>query len=209
MGGMGFYCTDIVTPIVATLLDELKWDAADVDLAVDSILATSATAVSSSKEDSTGTATNAVVYAITTHPGHHCAYDVFGGYCYLNNAALAAKLLQTRGGIERVAILDVDYHCGNGTASIFYHDPSVFVASLHCDPDFDYPFNSGFANQTGDGAGLGTTLHIPLAPGTSWENKYKMELDRAMNAILDFGAQACVVSLGLGKLFFNLVQRLA
>lgn len=186
IGKMAYYCTDVVTPIVPTLVEELTWDVAVVEMSVEESL-------KSMKKHEI-----AVVYAITTHPGHHCSYDVFGGYCYLNNAALAAKLFQVRGqGVDKVAILDVDYHCGNGTASMFYQDPSVFVVSLHCDPNFDYPFNSGFADQTGIGAGEGTTLHIPLKPGTTWDDAYQAELSRAMDAIVVFGAQALVVSLGL------------
>ena len=73
------------------------------------------------------------VYAMVTHPGHHAAADSFGGYCYVNHVAAMAKLIVTSQG-KKVAILDVDYHVGNGTASIFYHDPSVLVVSIHCDP---------------------------------------------------------------------------
>lgn len=89
-----------------------------------------------------------------------------------------------------------DYHCGNGTASIFYDDPTVFVVSLHCDPDWDYPFHSGFADQTGANDGIGLTLHLPLPPGTEWD-VYGPALEKALDRILDFGAQALVVSLGL------------
>jgi acetoin utilization deacetylase AcuC-like enzyme len=90
-----------------------------------------------------------VAYAITTHPGHHAAQDSFWGYCYLNHAAYAAKLLlQSQDtSIQKVAILEVDYHCRNGTASIFYEDPSVLVVSLYCDPDVEYPFHSGFGHK--------------------------------------------------------------
>jgi acetoin utilization deacetylase AcuC-like enzyme len=187
---MAYYATDNVTPIVSSLLEELTFDAAVIDMAVDTCLVSAPTGSNSDHR--------AVVYAITTHPGHHCSYDVFGGYCYLNNAALAAKLFQLRGpSIHKVAILDVDYHCGNGTASIFYEDPTVFVVSIHCDPDYDYPFNSGFSHQTGAKDGIGTTLHVPLKPGTTWQDAYQTELSRAMDSIVQFGPQALVVSLGL------------
>lgn len=97
----------------------------------------------------------------------------------------------------RVAIIDVDYHCGNGTASIFYSDPSVFFTSIHCDPSIEYPFNQGYADQIGAGEGKGTTLHIPLAPGATWDGAYKEALEKAMKAIAEFDVAGLVVSLGL------------
>ena len=136
-----------------------------------------------------------VVYAMPTHPGHHAAYDSFGGYCYLNQVAYAARLLQDRVG-PKVAVLDVDYHAGNGTAAIFYDDPNVLVVSIHCDPDYDYPFHSGFSDQTGSGEGIGATLHLPLPPKTSWDS-YEKALQLALDRIREFGALATVVSLGL------------
>jgi acetoin utilization deacetylase AcuC-like enzyme len=175
---------------------ELRWDAAIVHTAVDTFLLTNATKYNDEQSIESSTS---VAYAITTHPGHHAAQDSFGGYCYLNHAAYAAKLLlQSRTtNIQKVAILDVDYHCGNGTASIFYEDPSVLVVSLHCDPDVEYPFHSGFASQQGFGEGVGTTLHVPLPPGTTWEEGYQQALKRAMEAIKEFGAHALVISLGV------------
>jgi len=95
-------------------------------------------------------------------------------------------------------LFHVDYHCGNGTASIFYKDPSVLVVSIHCDPDWDYPFHSGFADETGAEEGVGATLHLPLPPGTTWNDGYKQALAMAVDHIVeDFGAEALVVSLGL------------
>lgn len=91
----------------------------------------------------------------------------------------------------------LDYHCGNGTASIFYEDPSVLVVSLHCDPDFDYPFHSGFSDQTGLNAGEGTTLHLPMPPQTQWASTYKESLKVGLKRIQEFGATAVVVSMGL------------
>ena len=91
-----------------------------------------------------------------------------------------------------------DYHCGNGTASIFYQDPSVLVISIHCDPEWEYPFHSGYADQCGKLEGLGTTLHLPLPPKTTWEGAYKSALEKAMERIQSHNSQALVVSLGLG-----------
>lgn len=180
MGQIGFFCTDTCTPVFCSLVDELSWDAAVIEHAVASI----------KKNNSR------VIYALATHPGHHAAQDSFGGYCYLNHSAMAARLLQKDGVFPKVAVLDVDYHCGNGTASIFYEDPSVLMISIHCNPDYDYPFHSGFEDETGVGEGEGTTLHLPLMPGTTWES-YSVAMATAMDRIKDFGASAIVVSLGL------------
>ncbi len=180
MGQVGYYATDHVTPIFESLLPELCMDSAIVEMAVNVALE------------------SGVAYALPTHPGHHAAEDSFGGYCYVNHAARAARLLQTNSGAAKVAILDIDYHCGNGTASIFYKDPSVLVVSIHCDPDWDYPFHSGFADETGAEDGKGATLHLPLPPGTKWTTGYRDALVTAANRIVqDFEAKAVVVSLGL------------
>jgi acetoin utilization deacetylase AcuC-like enzyme len=184
MGQIGFFCTDTCTPVFAQLKEELLWDAAVVEHAV--------------AEMQYGQK-HQVVYALATHPGHHAAHDSFGGYCYLNHAAHAARLLQQNqaGSSNKVAILDVDYHCGNGTASIFYDDPTVLVISIHCHPDHEYPFHSGFDDETGGaGEAEGATLHLPLLPGTTWK-EYSVALKQAMARIQSFGAQALVVSLGL------------
>jgi acetoin utilization deacetylase AcuC-like enzyme len=192
MGQVGYYCNDTCTPVFGDLKTELEQDAAVVQRAVALAAASTETAV----------AVAAVVYAIPTHPGHHAAADSFGGYCYVNHAALAARLLQQQLqqdniNIIKVAVLDIDYHAGNGTASIFYEDPSVLVVSIHCDPDYDYPFHSGFADETGFGPGKGSTLHLPLAPGATWSEHYKPVLEEGMRRICEFGAQALVVSMGL------------
>lgn len=180
IGEMGYYCTDLCTPVFSSLLDELCMDVAIVEMSVDKAFE------------------SGVAYALPTHPGHHAAKDSFGGYCYLNHAAHSARLLQSKLNSAKVAILDVDYHCGNGTASIFYQDPSVLVVSIHCDPDFDYPFHSGFADETGAEEGVGATVHLPLPPGTTWSGGYRDALLLALDGIVeDFGAQAVVVSLGL------------
>ena len=187
MGQIGYYCTDTCTPIVAELLEELEHDQEIVCRAVD--------IASDSRNDG-------LVYALCTHPGHHASNDSFGGYCYVNNAALAARLLQEQLADKnkptpKVAILDVDYHCGNGTASIFYDDPSVLVVSIHCHPDFEYPFHAGFGDETGGPNAEACTLHIPLLPGAQWNDDYQTALQSAGDAIENFGPDALVVSLGL------------
>jgi acetoin utilization deacetylase AcuC-like enzyme len=197
MGQVGYYCTDTCTPIFGDLLQELLSDGAVVQQAVDVALR-NANNINGEMLHPAQWIPAVTVYAIPTHPGHHAATDCFGGYCYVNHAALAARLLQQDSeNKNKVAILDIDYHAGNGTASIFYEDPTVLVVSIHCHPDCDYPFHSGFSDQTGAGAGTGTTCHLPLAPGATWNEHYQPALVTAMQRILDFGAHALVVSMGL------------
>tara|TARA_B100001765_G_scaffold183360_1_gene127402 strand:- start:161 stop:703 length:543 start_codon:yes stop_codon:yes gene_type:complete len=117
-----------------------------------------------------------------------------GGYCYLNNAAIAARAAQARG-IGRVAILDVDYHHGNGTQDIFYADGEVLFASIHADPKTDYPFYWGHADERGEGAGEGATLNLPLPQGTAWSS-YAPALDTALEAVSAHAADLLVVSYG-------------
>ena len=134
-------------------------------------------------------------FALSRPPGHHAGADFFGGYCFLNNAALAAQHLRDAG-IERVAVLDIDFHHGNGTQAIFYDRPDVFFTSIHGDPRTEYPFYLGHADEAGVGAGLGTNFNLPLPRGTGFEIWFDA-LEHALSAIQRFGAQALVVSLGL------------
>jgi acetoin utilization deacetylase AcuC-like enzyme len=134
-------------------------------------------------------------FALSRPPGHHAGADFFGGYCFLNNAALAAQHLRDAG-IERVAVLDIDYHHGNGTQAIFYDRADVFFVSIHGDPRTEYPFYLGHADERGTGVGLGANLNLPLPRGTSFD-VWSQALDTALAAIAQFGADALVVSLGL------------
>jgi acetoin utilization deacetylase AcuC-like enzyme len=133
-----------------------------------------------------------VAYALCRPPGHHAAVDLFGGYCYLNNAAIVARVLQTEG---KVAVLDVDYHHGNGTQLIFYTDPMVLYCSLHVHPDEDYPYYWGDVGERGQGPGLGTNCNWPLPRGTG-DGIYLSALDQALVAIREFAPRYLVVSLG-------------
>jgi acetoin utilization deacetylase AcuC-like enzyme len=133
-------------------------------------------------------------YALARPPGHHAAAGSYGGYCFLNNAAIAAAAWAEQG--ARVAILDVDYHHGNGTQQIFYDRGDVGFVSLHADPAFEYPFFSGFADEHGAGAGDGTTHNFPLPLGTTWA-QYAPALDAAADALRNFGPDALIVSLGV------------
>jgi acetoin utilization deacetylase AcuC-like enzyme len=133
-------------------------------------------------------------FALARPPGHHASADVFGGYCYLNNVAIAAQWFADRG--LKPAILDVDYHHGNGTQSIFYDRSDVLFCSLHGDPTFAYPHFLGFADETGKGAGAGANLNLPLPMYTSWDG-YSVALDTAFARIAAFGPDVLLVSLGL------------
>ncbi|MEO1328641.1 MAG: histone deacetylase family protein [Pseudomonadota bacterium] len=134
-------------------------------------------------------------FALCRPPGHHAAADMFGGYCFLNNAALAAQGFIDQGA-GRVAVLDVDFHHGNGTQSIFYERADVLTVSIHGDPDFAFPYYLGAADETGAGAGEGANLNLPLAKGAAWD-AWSGALDQACARIEAFGAAALVVSLGV------------
>jgi len=134
-------------------------------------------------------------FALTRPPGHHAGADFFGGYCFINNAAVAAQALRDAG-VERVAVLDVDYHHGNGTQAIFYERSDVHFASLHGDPMTDYPYYLGHADERGTGAGLGFNHNLPLARGTDFAT-WRGALKTALDGIAAVGAGALVVSLGV------------
>jgi acetoin utilization deacetylase AcuC-like enzyme len=134
-------------------------------------------------------------FALCRPPGHHAARDLFGGYCFLNNAALAAQALRD-GGAQRIAVLDVDYHHGNGTQDIFYERSDVLFVSLHADPAVAFPYFSGYADETGSGAGSGFTLNLPLPEGTEFA-LWQQALASALKRIHEFRADALVVSLGV------------
>lgn len=132
-------------------------------------------------------------YALCRPPGHHAYRDRASGFCFLNNAAIAAQTLREAG--ARVAILDFDTHHGDGTQAIFYGDADVFVGSVHTDPAEYYPWFAGYADETGAGEGRGTTLNVPLAPGAD-DHAFVAAVERLVSAIRAFGATALVVSAG-------------
>jgi len=134
-------------------------------------------------------------FALTRPPGHHAGADFFGGYCFLNNAALAAQHLLDDGA-RRVAILDLDYHHGNGTQSIFYRRGDVLFVSIHADPRQEYPFYLGHADETGQGAGLGCNMNLPL-PGGSSCAAWFAALETACIRLGSYAPDALVVSLGV------------
>lgn len=133
-------------------------------------------------------------YALCRPPGHHAFADMAGGFCYLNNSAIGAQVL--RQAYDRVAILDVDLHHGNGTQSIFYSRDDVFTVSIHADPNRFYPFFWGYANERGEGAGTGYNLNLPLQRG-SGDGEFIRALASAIEQIREFRPGALVVALGL------------
>lgn len=132
-------------------------------------------------------------FALCRPPGHHAGKDYAGGYCFINNASVAANWLSTKG---NVALLDIDYHCGNGTQDIFYERDDVLTISLHADPNFEYPYYAGYANETGAGAGLGFHKNLPLEKRTD-DARYLAALEEALNLIHRFEPKYLVVSAGM------------
>ena len=132
-------------------------------------------------------------FGLCRPPGHHAGRDYAGGYCFINNAAAAAHWLSSKG---NVAVLDVDYHCGNGTQDIFYSRDDVKTVSIHADPDFEYPHYIGFAKERGRGRGFGFHHNFPLPAGTD-DEAYLETLDRALELIREYKPRYLVVSAGM------------
>ena len=133
-------------------------------------------------------------FALCRPPGHHAGADYMGGYCYLNNVAIAAQYALDQGA-ARVAVLDVDYHHGNGTQDIFYERGDVLTVSLHADPRTDYPFYWGHSDETGTGKGAGANLNLPMARGAKWAT-YREQLARGIDAISAFKPDLLIVPYG-------------
>jgi acetoin utilization deacetylase AcuC-like enzyme len=189
-GRLGYYAMDAATPITAGTWEAAK-AAADV-------------ALTAAREVGRGASS---AFALCRPPGHHAAGDLMGGYCYLNNAAIAAQYLLDEGA-ARVAVLDVDYHHGNGTQSIFYSRADVLFVSLHGDPRGEYPYFLGYEDERGTGNGDGFTRNYPLPPGTTWAS-YAEALADASDAIRAFAPDAVVVSLGVDTFEGDPISRFA
>ncbi|MEM5515407.1 histone deacetylase family protein [Henriciella sp. AS95] len=175
---LGRFCYDMGTPITPQSWESAYWSAQ--------------TALSALSHLSRGDDEH--VFALCRPPGHHAGASYCGGYCFLNNAAISAQAA-LNAGADRVAILDVDYHHGNGTQDIFYERADVLVASLHADPRTDYPFYWGRADETGKARGAGTTLNLPLPQGTRID-AYMAALETALSTIEAFRADTLIVSFG-------------
>jgi len=172
----GLYCTDAVTPILRHTYAAAR-GSAECALTGAALL-------------QAGEARE--VYALCRPSGHHAGPRVFGGYCYFNNCALAAELLVATG---RVAVLDIDYHHGNGTQEFFERRRDVFTCSIHGDPADEYPYFWGYASERGNGAGRGANLNLPLPKGTGDED-YCRAVDRALVAIRRYAPTYLVVACG-------------
>ncbi len=175
---LGAYSYDAGTPIAAGTWQSAYWSAQSALTALDHL----------------ATHGEAQAFALCRPPGHHAGRDYMGGYCYLNNAAIAARAAQARG-LGPVSILDIDYHHGNGTQDIFYAEGDIFFASIHADPRTDYPFYWGHADERGEAAGEGATLNLPLPRGTDG-TAYRPALETALMAIADRGTRLLIVSFG-------------
>ncbi|MDQ0467520.1 histone deacetylase family protein [Labrys wisconsinensis] len=134
-------------------------------------------------------------FALCRPPGHHAHAGTMGGYCYVNNAAVAAQAFRDRG-TPRVAILDVDYHHGNGTQSIFYERADVLVCNIHGHPTQEYPYFLGYEDETGAGAGEGFNANFPLRWGTGFE-AWSAALETACRRVEAYAPDVVVVSLGV------------
>lgn len=176
---MGLYSYDAGTPLTAG-----TWAAAE---------AGAACAVAAAQAVATGVTRSAA--ALTRPPGHHAGADFFGGYCFLNNAALAAQALRDQGA-QKVAVVDVDYHHGNGTQSLFYDRADVLTVSIHGDPRTEYPFYLGHADERGEGEGFGHNLNLPLPAGTVFAD-WRGALQQALKRVAEHRADALVVALGV------------
>ncbi len=176
-GKLGFYCMAIDTTITAG-----TWEAAQVSAAV---------ALSAQKTISDGAN---VAFALCRPPGHHAAKDLYGGYCFLNNAAIAAQGFLEKGA-SKVAILDVDFHHGNGTQDIFYERSDAFFLSLHGEPRLAFPHFSGYADECGKEQGEGFNANYPLAPNTTF-SIWNQTLEQAFKKIQNYKPDFLIVSLG-------------
>jgi acetoin utilization deacetylase AcuC-like enzyme/ribosomal protein S18 acetylase RimI-like enzyme len=172
----GYYCIDTFTPINANAYPAAR---RSVDCAL-----TAAREILDGRR---------IAYALIRPPGHHAERRAFGGFCYFNNNAIAAQYLCAHG---KVAILDIDYHHGNGGQDIFYRRSDVLTVSIHGHPRFAYPYFCGFEEERGDGEGEGFNLNIPLQEAVDG-NRYRKALSLAIHRIVEFNPQFLVVGLGL------------
>jgi acetoin utilization deacetylase AcuC-like enzyme len=174
---LGRFAMDACSPIAAGTWEAAYWNAQTVLSAVDAVLAGERSA-----------------FALCRPPGHHAGADYVGGYCYLNTAAIAAEAA-IAAGKPRIAILDVDYHHGNGTQDIFYARSDVLFVSIHADPATDFPFYWGHADESGEGEGEGATLNLPLPRGTAMAG-FGGALDTALDRIAAFAPDFLICSYG-------------
>jgi acetoin utilization deacetylase AcuC-like enzyme len=187
---LGLYSMDDGTPLVAGTWAAAK-AGADAAASAAALLASGARSA----------------FSATRPPGHHAGAELMGGYCFLNNAAVAVEALRSHG-CDRIAILDVDYHHGNGTQSLFYGRSDVLFVSIHGDPRTEYPYYLGHADETGEGEGEGFNLNLPLPAGTP-AAEWLAALEVACERVTRHAADALVVSLGLDTFSGDPISRFA
>lgn len=178
-GRLGYFSFDTSAPITAD-----SWQAAK---------ASANTVLSAQQVVDSGART---AFALCRPPGHHAGREYCGGFCYLNNVAIAAEAAISNGA-SRVAIIDVDYHHGNGTQDIFYDRSDVLFASIHAHPDNEFPYLMGYPDETGAGAGEGFNLNLAIRKGTASASIWLEALDSALGSISDFAPDTLLVSLGV------------
>ena len=190
VSGLGYWCYETATPLAEGTYRAAR---ASVDVAL------------TAAEIVVGGARFA--YGLCRPPGHHAAADVFGGFCFFNNAAIVAHHVAATTG-SKVTVLDVDYHHGNGTQEIFYERDDVQFVSLHGDPKRAYPWYIGHAEETGSGAGRGTTVNVPL-PAETPDDVYEIRLADVLSRIAAFGPSLVVLSLGVDTYWNDPISDLA
>ncbi|MBU0504897.1 histone deacetylase family protein [bacterium] len=173
----GCFCFDSGTPLDNTVWKASSWSAACSVEAANQLIQHP----------------DKIYYALSRPPGHHATQSQYGGYCYLNNTAIAAKKLRKKG---RVVILDLDFHHGNGTQDIFYHDDQVMTISLHGDPRFFFPFFWGYPDEAGQGKGLGYNLNFIFQKNTQIEEFHRILVHHALPRIEQFQPDYLVVAMG-------------
>ncbi len=182
VGQAGYHQADTACPIGPQSWDSILWSA-------NSAVGAAVAVADDASED------RSWAYALCRPPGHHALKDLAGGFCFVNNAGVAAAELRASGA-ERVAIIDVDLHHGNGTQGLFYDRNDVLTVSIHADPVRFYPFFWGHADERGEGPGLGFNLNLPIPRGTA-DDAYMPVLEDAIRRVEAFAPEAVVVALGL------------
>jgi len=189
-GRLGWWCFETTTPLTVGTYEAAR-GAVDVAMSATKIV------LDGAKNS----------YGLCRPPGHHATTDLYGGYCFFNNAAIAAHHVASTTG-TKVTVLDVDYHHGNGTQQIFYERDDVQFVSLHGDPERAYPYFTGYIDEVGSGKGRGSTLNVPLAARTD-DDSYVKSLERACESIKKFGPSMIIVSLGLDTFITDPISDLA
>ena len=174
---LGQYAYDCGTPIASRTWETAYWNAQTALSGMQCVLSD-----------------RQISFALCRPPGHHAGADYMGGYCYLNTVAIAAQYARDQGA-ERIGVLDVDYHHGNGTQDVFYERGDVLTVSLHADPKTDYPFYWGHADETGTGQGTGANLNLPMPRGTDWQ-AYRRTLYKGIEAVAAFKPDILIVPYG-------------